>query len=73
MKQITVDYEESITRINSITIEVNDDFDEARMTDNLYDEFRGYSHPDDVERGLSAYGKIVDTCEGAEECSYEFL
>lgn len=73
MKKMKVEYEENITKINSIIIEVDDNFDENEIWNALYSEFRDCSHPDDVKNGVSKYGRIVETCEGAENSSFEIL
>lgn len=71
MKKITVEYEEIIRRNNTIAIEVEDDFDEDIMFDELEYEIRKFDHPDDIIYKAREFGKIVKLQEGAESCEYE--
>ena len=42
------------------------------IADELYDKARNFNHPDDIFASLGDMGvKVVETCEGAEECEYE--
>ena len=67
-----IEYEETIRRINSVTIEVEDEDEGEDIADELYDKARDFNHPDDIFVSLSDMGvKVVETCEGAEECEYE--
>ena len=67
-----IEYEETIRRINSVTIEVKDEDEGEDIADELYDKARNFNHPDDIFASLGDMGvKVVETCEGAEECEYE--
>ena len=67
-----IEYEEIIRRINSVTIEVKDEDEGEDIADELYDKARNFNHPDDIFASLDDMGvKVVETCEGAEECEYE--
>ena len=67
-----IEYEETIKRINSVTIEVEDEDEGEDIADELYDKARGFNHPDDIFAALNNMGvKVVETCEGAEDCEYE--
>ena len=67
-----IEYEETIKRINSVTIEVEDEGEGGDIADELYDKARDFNHPDDIFVALNNMGvKVVETCEGAEECEYE--
>lgn len=67
-----IEYEETIKRINSVTIEVEDEGEGEDIADELYDKARDFNHPDDIFVALNNMGvKVVETCEGAEECEYE--
>ena len=67
-----IEYEETIKRVNSVTIEVEDEGEGEDIADELYDKARDFNHPDDIFVALNNMGvKVVETCEGAEECEYE--
>lgn len=67
-----IEYEETIKRINSVTIEVEDDDEGEDIADELYNKARDFNHPDDIFVALNNMGvKVVETCEGAEDCEYE--
>ena len=67
-----IEYEETIKRINSVTIEVEDKDEGEDVTDELYDKARYFNHPDDIFVALNDMGvKVIETCEGAEDCEYE--
>ena len=67
-----IEYEETIRRINSVTIEVEYEGEGEDIADELYDKARDFNHPDDIFVALNNMGvKVVETCEGAEECEYE--
>lgn len=67
-----IEYEETIKRINSVTIEVEDEDEGEDIAAELYCEARGFNHPDDIFVALDNMGvKVVETCEGAEDCEYE--
>lgn len=67
-----IEYEETIKRINSVTIEVDDEDEGEDIADKLYEKARGFNHSDDIFAALNDMGvKVVETCEGAEDCEYE--
>lgn len=68
-----IKYEEVIRRINSVTIEVEDEDEGEEIADELYDKARSFYHPDDIFDALYNMGvkKILETCKGAEDCTYE--
>ena len=67
-----IEYEETIKRINSVTIEVEDEDEGEDIADELYEKARDFFHPDDIFAALTDMGvKVVETCKGAEECEYE--
>lgn len=67
-----IEYEETIKRINSVTIEVEDEDKGEEIADELYDKARDFNHPDDIFEALNDMGvKVVETCDGAEDCEYE--
>ena len=67
-----IEYEETIKRINSVTIEVEDEDEGEDIADELYDKARYFNHPDDIFVALNDMGvKVIETCEGAEDCEYE--
>lgn len=67
-----IEYEETIKRINSVTIEVEDEDEGEDIADELYDRAIDFNHPGDIFAALSDMGvKVVETCEGAEDCEYE--
>lgn len=67
-----IEYEETIKRINSVTIEVNDEDEGEDIADKLYEKARDFNHSDDIFAALNDMGvKVVETCEGAEDCEYE--
>ena len=67
-----IEYEETIKRINSVTIEVKDKDEGEDVADELYDKARNFNHPDDIFVVLNNMGvKVVETCEGDEDCEYE--
>ena len=67
-----IEYEETIKRMNSVTIEVEDEDEGEDIADELYDKARYFNHPDDIFVALNDMGvKVVETCEGAEDCEYE--
>lgn len=67
-----IKYEETIRRINSVTIEVGDEDEGEDIADKLYGKARDFNHPDDIFATLNDMGiKVVETCKGAEYCEYE--
>jgi hypothetical protein len=69
-----IEYEEKITRINTITIEVDSEEDGDDIVDDLYCNVPDYDHPDDIFDDLREMGvEVVETREGAEDCEYEIL
>ncbi|EXG84466.1 hypothetical protein K413DRAFT_1207 [Clostridium sp. ASBs410] len=70
--KFTIDYEERVSRINSVTIEVEDEEEGEAIADELYDMADSWSHPDDIFGALGEIGKkVVERCEGAESAEYE--
>ena len=68
----TIEYEDTVKRINSVTIEVEDEDEGEDIADELYDKARDFYHPDDIFVALSDMRvEVVETCEGAEDVSYE--
>lgn len=67
-----IEYEEIVRRINSVTIEVEDEDEGDEIAEELYDKARSFYHPDDIFAALDDMGiEVVETCEGAEDCTYE--
>ena len=67
-----IEYEETIKRTNSVTIEVEDEDEGEDIADELYDKARDFFHPDDIFAALNDMGvKVVEICKCAEECEYE--
>lgn len=71
MKDVEISYEETVQRINTVTISVPDDTNMENMVENIYNQLNNASHPDDVMAAVAKYGTIIATCTGAEECEYE--
>lgn len=70
--EYVIEYEEVVKRINSVTIEVEDEDEGEEIADELYDKARDFYHPDDIFYALDDMGvKVLETCEGAEDCTYE--
>ena len=68
----TIEYEEIIKKINSVTIEVKDKNKGNEIADMLYEKQKQFYHPDDIFYAISNMGiKIVEINEGAENCEYE--
>lgn len=66
------EYSELIEKVNSITIEVEDEAEE--ILDELCQKAPMFWHPDDIFDALRKLGvKVVEVCEGSEECHYEIL
>lgn len=69
-----IEYEETIKRINSITIEVEDEDEGESIADELYYKRSYFMHPDAIVEALDDMGvKIVEVCLGAENCEYEIF
>ena len=67
-----IEYEETVRRINSVTIEVCDEYQGEEIADQLYNKQGNFDHPDCIFDELHSMGvKILETCEGAEGCEYE--
>lgn len=70
----TIEYEEVVRRINSVTIEVENEEKGEEVANTLYGKASGFNHPDDIYVALNDMGvNVVGTCKGAEECEYEIL
>jgi len=71
MKYI-IEYEETIRRINSVTIDVEDEKQGEKIADELSNKAKHYNHPDYILEDLWNMGiKVIEFCEGAEDCKYE--
>lgn len=69
-----IEVEEVIKRINSYTIEVEDEEEAEELLDNIENDINRAFHPDDVYYAIRDAGyEIVEYCEGAEDCEYELL
>lgn len=67
-----IEYEEVIRRTNSITIEVEDEDVGDDVVNELYYNSIKYDHPDCIFDDLRDMNvKIIDSCQGAENCEYE--
>lgn len=72
--QYVLEYEECVRKTNSITIEVESEEKGEEIANELYGKAMGFRHPDDIKMALLGNGiKIIGTCEGTEDCSYEIL
>lgn len=68
----TIEYKETVRRINSVTIEVNNENDGEEIADKLYNKAKEFDHPDCIFEELHDMDiKIRETCKGAETCEYE--
>ena len=68
----TIEYEEIVKRINEVTIDVDDEDEGEEIADELAEKARDFDHPDDIFDALDDMGvKVLETCEGAEDCEYE--
>lgn len=69
-----IEYEETIKRINSITIKVENEDEGQNVADELCNKENSFVHPDAIVEALDDMGiKIVEICLGAEDCEYEIL
>lgn len=69
-----IEVEEVIKRVNSYTIEVEDEEEAEELLDNIENDINNAFHPDDVSYAICNAGyKIIEYCEGAEDCEYELL
>lgn len=67
-----IEYTETIKKLNTVTIEVEGKEHGEEIADKLYEKARHYNHPDDIFCDLSDMGiKVLEKCEGAEDCEYE--
>lgn len=70
----TIEYVETVKKVNSVTIEVEDEDEGEEIADTLYDKARNFYHPDDIFAELDDMGvKVIETCEGSEDCEYEIV
>ncbi len=68
----TIEYEEIVRKINSITIDVKNEEEGEEVANKLYNKASRYDHPDCIFDDLRNMGiKVIETCEGAEDCEYE--
>lgn len=67
-----IEYTEIIKKSNTVTIEVESEEQGEEIAEELYDKARNYDHPDDIFYDLREMGvKVLERCEGAEDCEYE--
>lgn len=67
-----IEYKETIKRINSVTIEVEDEDAGEDIADKLYEKAKDFTHPDDIFAEINDIGvKVIESCKGAESCEYE--
>ena len=72
--QYTFEYEERISKINEITIDVVDEDEAEEILDSLEDKMYRFDHPDDILLELEDMGvRVLEYCEGAENCEYELI
>lgn len=72
--QYIIEYEEIVSRINEITIEVKDEDDAEGIVSTLSGICSDFTHPDDILFELEDMGvKVIEFHEGAENCEYEIL
>ena len=70
--KFTIDYEERVSRVNSVTIEVENEEEGESIADRLCDVAYYWVHPDDIFSALGEMGKkVVERCDGAETAEYE--
>lgn len=69
-----IEYSEVIERVNSITIEVEDEDDGYEIADILAERSGDFYHPDDILAVLDEMEvKVTGSCRGAEQVTYEIL
>lgn len=67
-----IEYTETVKKSNTVTIEVESEEQGEEIADKLYEKARNYNHPDDIFCDLREMGvKVLEICEGAEDCEYE--
>lgn len=67
-----IEYTETIKKSNTVTIEVESEEQGEEIVGKLYNKARTYNHPDDIFCDLDKMGvKVLERCEGAEDCEYE--
>ena len=72
MKKIEIDIEETIRRVNTYTVEVEDDMEKWMVETVIEDAVRDAVHPDDVMQAFENAGYEAElTCYGAEDMEYE--
>lgn len=70
----TIRYQETVKRVNRITIEVENENKGEKIADALYDKVPKCNSPQDILIGLHEIGiKVTEVCEGAEDVKYEIL
>lgn len=69
-----IEYSEVVERINSITIEVEDEDEGYEIADILAERSGEFIHPDDIFAVLGEMDvKVIARCDGAEQVTYEIL
>ena len=69
-----IEVEETVRRINTYTIEVDNENEAEELLDNIGDDINCSEHPDDVYGIIYNSGyEILEYCEGAEYCEYELV
>ena len=72
MKKIEIEIEETIRRVNTYTVKVDDDEEKWMVQNAIEDEVRKAFHPDDVSQAFENAGYEAElTCYGAEDMEYE--
>lgn len=67
-----IKYTETIEKLNTVSIEVESEERGEEIAEELYEKARHYNHPDDIFCDLNDMGvKVIEKCEGAEDCEYE--
>lgn len=69
-----IEYSEVVERINSITIEVEDEDEGYEIADILAERSVDFYHPDDIFEALNEMDvKVAESSRGAEQVTYEIL
>ena len=69
-----IEVEETIRRINTYTINVDDEDEAEDLLDRIESRINRSEHPDEIAEIINNAGyKVIDYCEGAEDCEYELL
>lgn len=63
---------ERITRVNTFTVEVEDEDEGEALLNLIEDDINDAEHPDDVVAAIRSQGyAIIEQVEGAEDVEYE--